>query len=664
MEQSGTYTQDNRPIAVTTPLGKDTLLLEGFRGVEAISQLFRFELHLLALNEKTIPFDKLLGRPVTIKMADSGDQERFFNGIVNRVWQGGRDAIFTTYRVEIVPQLWLLTKKAQSRIFQQMTVPEILKTVLAGLGVDYQGIQGTFHPRDYCVQYRETDFNFVSRLLEEEGIYYYFKHADGSHKLVLANKPQSHMDLGEVSYGEMPGDDRSNERIDSWEKAQELRSGKYTLWDYCFEKPESNFEACKSIMPAVQVGQVLHHLQLGSSNQLEIFDFPGEFAQRFDGIAPGGADRSGDVAKIYQHNEPTAALRMQQEALSCLAIVGSSNCSRIRAGQRFSLARHFNANGRYVLTSVQHVAFLTGGGYRSGGGSGFRYQNSFTCIPLELPFRPQRTTAKPFVQGTQTAVVVGPEGEEIFTDKYGRVKVQFHWDRAGRRNADSSCWVRVATPWAGKNWGMIHIPRIGQEVVVAFEEGDPDQPIIIGSVYNAAMIPPYALPRNKTQSGIKTRSTLNGSHKNFNELRFEDKKDSEDIYFHAEKDFHRVVENNDDLKIEKGNRTVTLEAGDETTRLQKGSREVKIEMGSDTLTISQGDQKTKVDLGKHETEAMQSIELKVGQSSIKLDQTGITIKGLKVELESVVQTAIKGLMTQLQGTAMLQVKSDGVMMIG
>src|SRR6266436_3409223 len=232
-------------------------------------------------------------------------------------------------------------------------------------------------------------------------------------------------------------------------------------------------------------------------------------------------------------------------------------------------------------------------GYRSSGAE-FVYDNRFTCIPAALPFRPQRNSRKPVVQGTQTAVVVGPKGEEIFTDQYSRVKVQFHWDAEGKNNADSACWCRVGTPWAGKQWGMIHIPRIGQEVIVAFEEGDPDQPIIVGSVYNADMMPPYELPANKTQSGIKSRSSLKGDAKNFNELRFEDKKSSEEIYFHAEKDFNRAVENNDTRKVGSNkaddgsqtieiwkNRTETVKEGNEQVTIEKGNRTIIVKTGND-----------------------------------------------------------------------------------
>ena len=287
---------------------------------------------------------------------------------------------------------------------------------------------------------------------------------------------------------------------------------------------------------------------------MELYDFPGEYAQRFDGISGGGAEQPAELQKILEDNQRTVEIRMQEEALPSLLIRGSSGCRQFTSGHKFKLQRHFNANGPYVLTGVQHSATLDD--YRSSGDT-FSYSNSFTCIPLALPFRPVRLSTKPTVPGTQTAVVVGPSNDEIFTDKYGRVKVQFHWDREGKNNEDSSCWVRVATCWAGKQWGAIHLPRIGQEVVVDFLEGDPDQPIIIGSVYNADQMPPYQLPDNKTQSGIKTRSSLGGSAANFNEIRFEDKKGDEQLYIHAEKNADIVVENDKSEKVLR-DETVTI----------------------------------------------------------------------------------------------------------
>jgi type VI secretion system secreted protein VgrG len=541
------YTQANRPLKVTTPLGPDTLFLIGFTGHEAVSQLFSYQLELLAENGKEVAFDKLLGQPVSVSLALPGGKTRAFSGICNRFSQGVRDKTFTAYRLEMVPAFWLLTRRAQSRIFQQIAVPDILKKVLAGLDVSWE-LQGTFQPRDYCVQYRETDFNFASRLMEEEGIYYFFKHSDGGHKMVVANTPQSHPDLAPASkliFDEMIGGNRPEDRIYSWEKVQELRSGKYTLWDHCFEKPHKHLEADKTILDSVTVGKVAHKQALGPNAPLEIYDYPGEYAQRFDGVDPGGGDRPADVEKIFEDNKRTVGIRMQQEAVPGLVIHGVSTCRHLVAGHKFTLERHFNADGAYVLTAVHHSANVSMD-YRSDGGGDYRYQNSFTCIPFAQPHRPQRTTPKPFVQGTQTAVVVGPKGEEIFTDKYGRVKVQFHWDRQGKYDAQSSCWVRVAQPWAGKRWGAFFWPRIGQEVIVDFLEGDPDQPIIVGSVYNADQMPPYLgkgpddkHPNDNKLTGVKSNTTKEG--KGFNEWRFDDTKGKEQIFVHAERNMDQRV---------------------------------------------------------------------------------------------------------------------------
>jgi len=535
------FTQENRILKITTPLGPDVLLLAGLSGQEAVSSLFQFHLDLLAENRRQINFEDLLGKKVGIEVVLPDEKSRYFNGYLNSISQGARDQRFTHYRAEMVAQFWFLTRNTQSRIFQHVNVPDILKQVLQGLDVAFE-LKGVYQPRDYCVQYRESDFNFASRLMEEEGIYYFFKHTADTHKMVLADMPQSHVDLGKIPYEELGGGTRDEERIHRWEKVQDLRSGKYTLWDHCFELPNKHLEAEKAVIDSVSAGTVTHKLKVSGNDKLEIYDYPGGYAQRFDGVDAGGGDNTSELQKIFDDNQRTVAIRMQQETLPALVINGASSCRQLVSGHKFTLANHFNANGSYVLTSVSHVAHQgvgTGGGATEGDS---HYSNVFTCIPFALPYRPLRSTPRPFVHGSHTATVVGPAGEEIFTDKYSRVKVQFHWDRRGKNDADSSCWVRVGTPWAGGNWGMIHIPRIGQEVIVDFLEGDPDQPIVVGSVYNADQMPPYKLPDHKTQSGVKSRSSLKGGSSNFNELRFEDLKGEELIYFHAEKNKLAEVE--------------------------------------------------------------------------------------------------------------------------
>ncbi|OWK45456.1 type VI secretion protein [Fimbriiglobus ruber] len=393
---------------------------------------------------------------MTVRLELPQGSARFFNGICVHLTQGESDPNFTDYQLDLAPKVWLLSKRSQSRIFQHVAVPDILKKVFAGFDVEYQ-ISGTFEKRDYCVQYRETDFNFASRLMEEEGIYYFFKHADGKHTMVLANTPQSHPSVQApttIIYKTVNQEASTDEdNISELSKVQEQTSGKFTLWDHTFELPHEHLQADKPITSSVTVGKVAHKLTTGDNGNLEIYDWPGEYAQRFDGIDKGGGEQPGDLTKIFTDNKRTVELRMQQEASAAVVLRGAGSARQLSAGYKFTLATlstdpvvtPIKAEGEYVVTSVTHSVHVPAT-YRSGGqeGYGFRYRNTFAAIPSAVPFRPERATPKPVISGTQTAVVVGPSGEEIFTDKYGRVKVQFHWDREGQRNADSSCWVRVA----------------------------------------------------------------------------------------------------------------------------------------------------------------------------------------------------------------------------
>jgi type VI secretion system secreted protein VgrG len=688
---------------VTTPLDtvpgeRPAFVLEGFKGTEALSQPFEFNVNLLAEKQQPVAFEKMLGQKITIKLPVAHSPERYITGIVTRLTQGREvighhhKTLYVRFKAEVRPKFWLLRHRVQSRIFQQKSVLDILQEVLQGLDTSFE-CQTEFDTRDYCVQYRESDFHFASRLMEEEGIYYYFKHTNQGHQMVLADTPESHVDLpGEplVPFLEAGGAAQEKEGVYAWEKSQEIRPGKTTLWDYCFEMPEKNLEAQRTILETVRVGSVTHKLKVTGSDKLEVYEYPGGYARRYDGVAPGGGDRPSDLDKVFEDGRRTASVRMRQETVPGILVVGKSRCKHFSAGHKFTVhdqaKTHSNLNGTYTLTRVEHDANMEGGQVGEQAGTLF-YGNTFHCIPHSLPYRPPHLTRRARIDGTQTAVVVGPEGEEIFTDKYGRVKVQFHWDRKGKKNADSSCWVRVGTLWAGQQWGAIHIPRVGQEVIVAFEDGDPDQPIIVGSVYNAKLMPPYTLPANKTQSGIKSRSSLKGGAEDFNELRFEDKKDNEDVYFHAQKDFHRVVENDDDLKVNhdqtiqiknnrtetvqegnekvtvsKGNREVEISTGNEKLTVSKGNRQVEISTGNDTLTITMGNLTTKISAGKSETEAMQSIELKVGPSSIKIDPSGITLTAMTIKVDAEMYAEVKGLNVKVDGAGIIQL-DGGLTMI-
>jgi type VI secretion system secreted protein VgrG len=352
-------------------------------------------------------------------------------------------------------------------------------------------------------------------------------------------------------------------RVTRWEKHQQLRPGKIRLRDHNFEMPHQTLDADHDIQDKVLVGQQWHRLKVGEDNYLQIDDWPGGYARRFDAIDRGGHELREELPKILKDNQRTAKIRMQQEASESIVIHGRSRYRHLVSGHTFTLTEQpsessngdTSRNGRYILTSVHHTGQITST-YRSGDADEVLYDNTFTCVPIGLPFRPRRVTPKPVIMGTQTAVVVGPRGAEIYTDKYGRVKVQFHWDREGRHDVDSSCWVRVSTLWAGRNWGAIHIPRSGQEVVVAFEEGDPDRPIIIGSVYNADNMPPYPLPDGKVSSGIKSNSTPGGQ--GYNEIAFDDTRHREKITIHAQCDKNTTVEHDDSLTV-RNNRSINVD---------------------------------------------------------------------------------------------------------
>jgi type VI secretion system secreted protein VgrG len=485
-----------RSLTVSTPLGQDVLLLDGFSGTEAISELFSFELDMFASNDTAVPFDQLLGQPITVGLALKGQQVRYFSGICSRFSEGARTDRKTLYRAEVVPQLWLLTKRRQSRIFQQLSVPDVLNRVLANLNVSFQ-LQGNFEPRNYCVQYRETDFDFASRLMEEEGIFYFFKHATDGSQMIFADGKQGYLDLpgGKLSADYGPEGTAFQEHVRSWEKSQQICAGKAVVRDHHFELPAQNLQAEKTVAASVSAGPASHSLNLGNHG-LENYDFPGRYAKRFDGVGPGGSEQPSQLQKIFTEATRTADLHAQELAASALTIAGEGTCLNLGAGYKFTLQGDAKADGDYLITRVQHSvsqAFTSG--------AKLQVSNKFECVPLDVAPRPRRVTPRPHC-GLQTAKVVGPAGETIFVDKYGRVKVQFFWDLEGQSDQGSSGWVRVGQIATGKQKGAIFVPQVGEEVLVDFLDGDPDQPIIVGRVYNAENMPPFALPANKTWQGM------------------------------------------------------------------------------------------------------------------------------------------------------------------
>jgi type VI secretion system secreted protein VgrG len=536
-------TQEGRSLFLTTPLEENFLLIKKLKASEGLNKLFQFELELLheendsGTTPTVVDVSQLIGAAMCVKANQNDETERFFNGICVQFNQGNRNGRYTKYRTVLVPKVWLLTQNFQSRIFQNISVPDILKKVFEGFEVDYE-IQGTFEPRNYCVQYRESDFDFASRLMEEEGIFYYFEHTETEHRLIIANTPQSHRECpgrSELQFYLINDPNEWMPSVLSWNVAHQLRTGKVTLWDHNFQLPTSNLNA-----------EHLSRFNIGGNQNLELYDYQGEYGKRFDGIDRSGGEQASQLQKVFQDRQRVAELRQQEIDVAYKNIKGSSDCSSLMAGYRFKLTDHPTAenNNFHVLVGVQ-IEAVQSPSYVSGEDVSHSYMASFSCIPHgtgHAPFRPIRKTRKPEIIGGQTAKVVGPAGEEIYTDKFGRVKVQFNWDRYGGGDSDSSCWIRVSQSWAGNKWGMMFIPRVGMEVVVNFLEGDPDQPIISGCVYNPESMPPYTLPDEKTKMTIKSDSTIGGG--GFNEFRFEDKKNSEQIFIHGEKDLDVRIKNN------------------------------------------------------------------------------------------------------------------------
>ena len=483
---------------------------------EEVSRLFEFQVVAIS-PDVAISADDVLGTnaAVSVEVAAEG-VKRWFHGVVAAFGVEGADGRDISYRLTLRPWLWLLTRRANVRIFQEMTAPDIIKEIFGEYTSTFvDELSATYGTRTYCVQYRETDFNFVCRLMEEEGIFFFFRHAEDKHELVLADASSSHQPL--EGFATIPFDDDRRQIvgaavISEWRMRHEIQTGKVTLRDYDFINPATD-------LTSTTAASTRSHAE----NEREVYDYPGLYAVKADGDA-------------------RAVVRLAESESAFSRFSGSGNTPGLSAGAKFSFVQHPRAdqNVDYVVLSTRIQMNLAG--YESGSGGETQFSCSFNAQPYAEPYRPARITRKPAVAGPQTAVVVG-EGDEgdIYTDEHARVKVQFHWDRIGEKNADSSCWVRVASPWAGNGWGMISLPRLGQEVVVDFLEGDPDQPLITGRVYNGAQLPPYELPANATVSTVKSRSKL-GEAADFNEIRFEDKAGEEYVLMHAQKDRLEFVE--------------------------------------------------------------------------------------------------------------------------
>lgn len=539
------FTDKNRLLLFKADGKTDFLLPTSFFAVERMSGLFNVHVQLLAAPDKVgqVKGDQLLGKAMSLRISLSEDYAkgpfRYFHGVCSRFASTGKDHRFSYFEAELVPWMWMLTRKSDFRVYQDKNVPDIVETVLKELQGDFGEFQfeiraqrGNYKKIDYCAQFKETHFDFISRLMEQDGLYYYFEHAESGHKLIIDDSLTAGNDVpnqAEVRYQIESGPDEIHEdTIFRWRDERIIHSGKFAARDYHSQLAQNKIEF-SGIAPKTIVGK---------NDKLEVFEWPSHSGLRYN-----QTDQRLD--EVNTVGDKLTNVRAQESEATHHTYSGESHCRGFLPGYRFSLKHE--PGKKYLLTQVQHSA-AQNASYTSDETVAGPYTNGFTCIPADVQFRPRRTTPKPVVDGLQSAKVVGKSGEEIYIDKYGRVRVQFFWDRKGENNEKSTCWVRVAQLAAGKRWGASFWPRIGQEVMVAFVEGDPDQPIIVGTVYNNQQMPPYLGegPDDKHKhdpnvSGIKTNSTKGGD--GFNELRFDDTKDKEQVFIHAEKDMDVRVKN-------------------------------------------------------------------------------------------------------------------------
>ena len=671
----------NQPVRVKSPFADD-LIFGGMEGIEELGRLFRYKLELLSPKED-LNLDDLLGKDLTVELDLPSGESRYFHGYVTEFSQTGRHGDYAAYSAVVHPWFWFLTRNSDCRIFQEKTVPDIIQEVFRDRGfTDFKDeLKATYRSWEYCVQYRETDFNFISRLMEQEGIYYYFEHEEDKHTLVLSDAYGAHSPM--TGYDRIPyfppTESARDEHINDWHLSKSVRSGTCAVGAYNFIKPGADLNVSSSI------------LHPHDNEAYEIFDYPGEYFERAEG------DRY-------------AGIRMEEIACDYERVRGETDARGVYPGGLFELTDHprKDQNREYLVISARYN--IIAGDYASGRGSGFRYGCSFEAMNSQDAFRSTRITPKPVVQGPQTAVVVGKKGEEIWTDEHGRIKVHFHWDRHDKRDEKSSCWIRVSQAWAGGTWGGMTIPRMGQEVIVDFIEGDPDRPIVTGRVYNGKNVPPYDLPKSKTISTLKSRSSKDATGENFNEIRFEDMKGEEQLFMQAEKNFdlrvkndrfetigqnrHMVVDKDkfehikndrhekvDNHHVEKigGDMNVTVE-GKEAKEVKKS---LSLTVHGDVAEVFKKNHSVEVtdDYFIKGTnlviEGSTNITLKVGKSYIAIEAGGIEIGttgnvktdakqnvdikgGIGVKIEGGVSVDVKGVKTKIEGSAMAELKGGMV----
>ncbi len=644
--------QDGRIMKLTTPVGADVLVVTRAKLTERISSPFEFVYEAIAEETEApqVQPDRLVGEPACLRVSVSDNYEagpfRYFDGVVRRFVKTHATARYHHYRLEVVPWFWFLRLKSNCRIFQAKTVPEIVQVIFDEAkavfprSVKYRlALSGSYTAADYCIQYRESDFDFVSRLLEQEGIHYYFDHSEDEHCLVLGDSPSANVDCPEVpniEYVDGSGLFEEYGHVITWEPGWELHTGKTVVRDHNFHLPANLLESEQPTKSEI------------AKQALEQYEYPSTDAHKFN-------ETDSRTGSVSPEGTKLVGVRIEEHEATYRVITGTSFCRQFSPGYKFDFSGHPEDDGPYLVTQTEHTLFQQP--FYVGEDvpiyeSQEAHENTFTAIPYDIPFRPPRVTPKPVIAGPQTAVVTGPPGEEIWTDKYGRVKVQFFWDRGHDETYGTSCWLRVSNPWAGASWGAINIPRIGQEVIVTFLEGDPDRPIVTGRVYNPDQMPPYELPKHQTRTTFKTRSSKGGGPSNYNELRFEDLKGKEQVYLHAERDL--------DLRVKKQCREYIgvdrhINVGNDF--IENVAKDHNVSVGQDESIAVAKNQYCDVGVDKQDSvgmnyamEAGQEIHLKAGmtvvieagvQLSLKgpggfvdIGPAGVTIQGTMVRINS------------------------------
>jgi type VI secretion system secreted protein VgrG len=621
-----------RTVLVKTPALPDgTLVFYAMTGHETLGRPYQYDVELLSENPN-LQLSELLGQQLSIGLELPDQTYREYNGIVTDFSFTEAVGRYAAYRVVVRPWVWLMSQRVGSRIFQTISVPDVIKQLFGEHGFsDYSDTLPPGHYRtfEYLVQYRESDLHFISRLMELEGIYYFFKHDQGKHELVLADSFSAHKAVSDYEsvpyFPPQSGERRERDHLYRWQVRRAIRPGKFRARDFNFTRPGGE--------PMERMLDVpLDH----GGSEYEVYDYPGKFQNTSEA----------DVQ---------VRVRLEELQADVETVQAQGNARGLGCGGLFKLTGfpRDDQNKQYLIIHAHYDIKL--GDYESVERTDQRpdYQVWLVAMDSSQPYRAPRLTRKPVVEGPQTATVVGEAGQDIWTDLYGRVRLQFHWDLDGQANENTACWVRVSQAWAGSQWGSMHIPRIGQEVIVDFLEGDPDRPIVTGRVYNADNMPPYKLPDNQTQSGIKSRSTLGGTPDNFNEIRFEDKKGQEELYLQAEKNMTTLVKKDQTTTV-KANRSANVTGSDSVSVGGDRSMSVTGNLSVDVKGGGKGGIQSSMNVtGKHNLHASKSIDMDAPEhiqlavlgASIMIEPTKITItaNGASLVIDgSVLATAAKG----------------------